>query len=79
MKLLRRILSMSPPAWEVLTRALQFTCISLFCAFMLLVDAGTYTAGTSAKFALARELALLPQAVLLVAIIAGAVIEERAG
>ena len=77
MKLIRRILAMSEPAWEVTVRALQLTCVLLFCSFTLLIDAGTYCADTSYVYRLAYELALLPQAVLLLAVIAGAVIEER--
>lgn len=77
MRTIRRILSMSDAAWEVVTRAMQLTCFMLFCAFVLLIDAGTYTAGNSYSYRLAYELALLPQAVLLLATIASAVIEER--
>ena len=39
MRTLRRILAMSPAAWEVVIRALQLSCLMLFCAFMLLVEA----------------------------------------
>ena len=77
MKTMRRILAMSAPAWEVTLRSLQLSCCMLCCAFMLLIDAGTYTADTSYAYNLAYELALMPQAVLLIGMIAGAVIEER--
>ena len=77
MKTIRRILTMSPQAWEVVIRSLQFTCVLLLCAFALLANAGTYTTETSYVYHLARELATLPQAILLLAAIASAVIEEH--
>lgn len=48
----------------------------LFCSWMLLAGAGTYSIETNYVYQLAYELARLPQAVLLAAVIAGAVIEE---
>lgn len=75
-KLLRRILAMSPPAWEITLRSLQLSCVMLFCSWMLLAGAGTYSIETNYVYQLAYELARLPQAVLLAAVIAGAVIEE---
>lgn len=77
MKLIRRILAMSEPAWWVTLRALQLSCAVLFAAFVLLLDAGAYSADTSRAYGLARELASLPQLILLLAVIAGAVIEEQ--
>ncbi len=70
---------MSSPAWEVVIRALQLTCVLLFCAFMLLLEAGVFKYETSHLYYIARELATLPQAILLIAAIASAVIEEHAG
>lgn len=70
---------MSPPAWEVVIRALQLSCVLLFSAFMLLLEAGTFTYETREYFYIARELAAQPQAVLLLAAIASVVIEEQAG
>lgn len=68
---------MSDAAWEALMRGLQLSCVLLFCAWMLLVDGGVYKAATADLHALARELAALPQAVLLIAVLASALIEER--
>lgn len=68
---------MSEPAWELTIRSLQLSCTLLFAAWLLLLDAGTYSAGTSEAYRMAQELALLPEGVLLFAAIAGAVIEER--
>lgn len=77
MKTIRRILSMSPAAWEVVIRALQLSCVMLFCAWMLLLDGGVFTADTAHLYRLARELMTLPQAVLLIAALASVLIEER--
>ena len=68
---------MSAPAWEVVIRALQLSCVLLFCAFALLLEAGVFRAETSYLHNLADELIALPQAILLIAAIASAVIEER--
>lgn len=78
MRTLRRILAMSPAAWEAVIRALQLSCVMLFCAFMLLVEGGAFTYETRYLHYTARELLTMPQAVLLLAAIASAVIEERA-
>ena len=40
LKVIRRMLCMCEPAWELLIRGLQLSCVLLFCAFLLLVDAG---------------------------------------
>ncbi len=77
MRTLRRILAMSPAAWEVVIRALQLSCVMLYCAFMLLVEGGAFTYETRYLHYTARELLTMPQAVLLLAAIASAVIEER--
>ncbi len=68
---------MSEPAWELTIRSLQLSCALLFAAWLLLLDAGTYSARTCEAYRMAQELALLPEGVLLFAAIAGAVIEER--
>lgn len=68
---------MSPGAWEVIIRAMQLTCVMLFGAFVLLLEAGAFTYETSRLHYLARELMNVPQAVLMLAVIASAVIEEN--
>ena len=77
MRVLRRMLGMCDLAWEVTERALALCCVLLFCAFMLLADAGGYSAETYATYRLAWELACTPQWILLLAVLAAAVIEDR--
>ena len=78
LRLAKRILSMSPAAWEIMTKALIFCCSLLFCAYLLLMHAGPMNADNYDTYLLARELYTLPQAVLLIATLAGVIIEERA-
>ena len=73
----RRMLSMCDAAWEVTRRSLALCCVLLFCAFALLVDAGPYTAETYSTYRLAWELSSAPQWILLLAVLAAAVIEDR--
>lgn len=49
----------------------------LFCAFLLLVDAGGFSVESCGTYFLAEELLTLPQAILLVVMLAGVMIEER--
>lgn len=77
MRTLQRVLAMSPEAWEATIRALQLAVALLFGAWLLLLDAGTYTAAEADSYSLARELVSLTQAVLLIGVLAGALIEER--
>ena len=51
MRVLRRMLGMCDLAWEVTERALALCCVLLFCAFMLLADAGGYSDEQIARFA----------------------------
>ncbi|HBR08856.1 MAG TPA: hypothetical protein DD735_08200 [Clostridiales bacterium] len=76
MRLLRRILSMCDLSWEILIRALLISCVMLFCAFVLLVDAGGMTQKTYTTYLLADELYRLPQGLLLLAVLGGAIIED---
>ena len=46
-------------------------------AFLLLLGAGEFSVWNCDTYSLARELLTLPQAILLVCILAGAIIEER--
>ena len=77
MRILRRMLNMCDLAYEVTARSLILCCVMLFCAWMLLLDGGVFTAGTAHLYRLARELMTLPQAVLLIAALASVLIEER--
>ena len=77
MKLIQRVLSMCQISWELLIRSLQLSCVLLFCSFVLFMHTGPLTIWNFDTYQLARELATLPQAILLVAMLAGAIIEER--
>ncbi len=68
---------MCDAAWEVTWRSLALCCVLLFSAFMLLVDAGPFTAETYATYRLASELATAPQWILLLSVLLAAVIEDR--
>lgn len=76
LKVLRRMLEMCELSWLLLMRGLQLSCALLFAAFLLLLGAGEPSAANCGTYAMARELFRLPQAVLLVAMLAGAIIEE---
>lgn len=76
MRTIRRMLAMCDLSWEILIRSLQLSCVMLFCAFMLLADAGAMTAENYTTYLLADELYRLPQGLLLLAAMAGAVIED---
>lgn len=77
LKVLRRMLRMCEPSWELLIRGLQLSCVLLFCAFLLLLDAGSFSVWNCNTYYIAKELLTLPQAILLVVILAGVIIEER--
>ena len=77
LKVIRRMLCMCDPAWELPIRGLQLSCVLLFCAFLLLVDAGGFSVESCGTYFLAEELLTLPQAILLVVMLAGVMIEER--
>lgn len=79
MKLIKRISRMCPASREILTRALQLSCVMALCALCLLINAGPMTAESYDTYLLAKEMITLPQAILLVATIASAMAEERAG
>lgn len=77
LKVIRRMLCMCESSWELLIRGLQLSCVLLFCAFLLLVDAGSFSVVSCDTYFLAQELLTLPQAILLVVMLAGVIIEER--
>lgn len=77
LKVIWRMLCMCEPSWELLIRGLQLSCVLLFCAFLLLVDAGSFSVVSCDTYFLAQELLTLPQAILLVVMLAGVIIEER--
>ena len=79
MRILRRMLNMCDLAYEVTARSIILCCVMLFSAFMLLVDAGGYTAATYSTYRLAQELAAAPQWILLLSVLGAAVIEDRCG
>ena len=49
------MLNMCDLAYEVTARSLILCCVMLFSAFMLLVDAGGYTAATYSTYRLAQS------------------------
>ncbi len=71
------MLNMCDLSWELLMRAMQLSCVLLFCSFLLFLSTGPLSIWNAYTYKLAQELARLPQAILLVAMIAGAVIEEQ--
>ena len=70
---------MSTLSWEIVIRALQLSCVMLFCAYMLLMEAGPFTYATSDLHYIACELISQPQAILLLATLASVIVEERQG
>lgn len=77
MRVLKRMLCMCEPSWELLRKGLILSCVLALCAFMLLVDAGTLTENSYYTYLLAREFVQAPQIILIVAIFGGVMIEER--
>lgn len=71
------MLNMCDLSWELLMRAMQLSCVLLFCSFLLFLSTGPLSIWNAYTYKLAQELTRLPQAILLVAMIAGAVIEEQ--
>ncbi len=77
MSVLRRMLCMCEPSWQLLRKGLILSCVFALCAFMLLMDAGTLTEHSYYTYLLAREFVQAPQIIMLIAIIGGVMIEER--
>jgi len=73
---LRRMLSMSEMAWYIFIRSIQLSCFLLFCAFILMLKCGGSESGGYELYMTARSLYELPQALLLIAGIASACIDE---
>lgn len=74
-KAIKNMSCMCDEAWYIFMGTLKLSCAMLLCAFMLLVspDCGYYESMLSAA------LAETPQGLLLVALIASALLEERHG
>ena len=78
MRLLSRILSMSDPAWGYLMWILRLSCVMALCAFAFAIKA-PFSVHTYENLLMARELSSAPAALLFIAAIATAVIDEAAG
>ncbi len=74
-KAIRRMSRMCAEAWYIWMGTLKLTCAMLLCAFMLL----TAPQQGYENMMLAAALAETPQGLLLVALIASALLEERHG
>ena len=76
-KLLRYMGSMCRESRTLLRRTLQLSCTMVFCAFVLLIDAGSYSIHTWRVYRTAQELSMNPAGLLLLAVIGAALLEER--
>ena len=74
-KTLRRMTAMCGESWYIFMGTLKLSCAMLFCAFLLVIwpDSG-YD-----EIMLASALAETPQGLLLIAILASGLLEERHG
>ena len=74
-KAMRRMSRMCDEAWYIFMGTLKLSCAMLFCAFMLLISPNCCFDQTM----LAAAMAETPQGLLMVALIASALLEERHG
>ena len=74
-KAIRRMSRMCDEAWYIFMGTLKLSCAMLLCAFMLLVSPN---AGYE-NMMLAAALAETPQGLLMIALIASALLEDRHG
>ena len=74
-KTIRRMSRMCDEAWYIFMGTLKLSCAMLLCAFMLLVSPD----GGYERTMLASALAETPQGLLLVALIAAALLDEKHG
>ena len=72
---MRRMVTMCDEAWYILMGTLKLSCVMLLCAFMLL----TAPHPGYEQFMLAAALSETPQGLLMVALIASALLEDRHG
>lgn len=75
-KLLHRMSKMCDEAYFIIRSSLILTCMMLACCLLALLIAGKFTANTYELHRFAKELFTLPQAILIIAAIASAVIED---
>ena len=73
-KAIRRMSRMCGEAWYIFMGTLKLSCAMLFCAFLLLISSSSYD-----QTMLAAALAETPQGLLMIALIASALLEERHG
>lgn len=72
-RILLRMTMMCRESWILLIDTLKLSCVMLFCAFILLLDPASTYDGVK----LASALAETPQGLLLIAVIAAALLDER--
>ncbi len=73
-----RVRQMSRPAYFILKITLIVSCVYLTSALVLLVSVGSFTARNYEMYLFARYLYSVPQAILLLAVIGSAIVEEQA-
>ena len=74
-KMLRNMASMCDEAWYIFMGTLKLSCVMLFCAFILTI----WPQSGYEEFMLASALAETPQGLLLIAILASVLLEDRHG
>ena len=74
-KALRNMSTMCDEAWYILMGTLKLSCAMLFCAYLLLI----WPQSGYDEIMLASALAETPQGLLLIAILASALLEDRHG
>ena len=72
-KTIRRMSQMCDEAWYIFMGTLKLSCAMLFCAFMLLISPGCGYEQTMLSAALSET----PQGLLLIALLASVLLEER--
>ena len=72
---LRNMASMCDEAWYIFMGTLKLSCAMLFCAFLLVI----WPQSGYDEIMLASALAETPQGLLLIAILASALLEDRRG
>lgn len=75
-KLILRILSMCELSWYITIRALMLGCVLAFCAFVVLVDAGTFSLQSRGLYHLAEKMSELPCAIILMLSICALIVED---
>lgn len=75
-KLVRRILSMCDLSWYITIRGLMLSCLLVFIAFVVLVEAGSFGLENRGLYHLAEKLSELPCAIIMLLSISALVVED---